>query len=423
MLQLAPARPAQPTAALPFSALPREVGRAAASLAGPAHEAAFLYDPAIAARRAARLRAALPAWVEIAYAVKANAFEPVVAALASEVDGMEVASVGELRTVRAACPAGNGLRLVAAGPGKTPALLAALIATGVDPINVESRLEIERVAAQARRLGCRVPIALRVNPARVAPSGALRMGGGAAPFGIPEEDMAAILSFAQQLPELDVVGFHIHAVSGSLDAAAHVAYIRWCLDFSAATAAVHGVDLRIVNAGGGLGVAFDGGAELDVAALGRGLAGIDRPPGVRLILEPGRWLAAPCGWYAAPVTDLKHSRGTWFAVLRGGIHHFALPASWDLVHRICVVPVERWEDAIVRPEVRRTTVSVVGELCTPEDALAHHVAVERLRAGDVVVFPDAGSYGWEFALQQFLGHPAARRLVVGCAWPAREETR
>lgn len=120
------------------------------------------------------------------------------------------------------------------------------------------------------------------------------------------------------------------------------------------------------------------------------------------------------------MTDLKHSRGTWFAVLRGGIHHFALPASWDLVHQVCVVPVERWEDAIARPAVHDASVSVVGELCTPEDALAHDVAVERLRAGDVVVFPNAGSYGWEFALQRFLGHPPARRIVVGAASTAKE---
>lgn len=423
MLQLAAAYPTQRAASLPVAALPAAVRRAATSLAVSVPEAAFLYDPSIAALRAARLRAALPAWVEIAYAVKANAFEPVVGALAAEVDGFDVSSVGELRVVRAVRRPERRLRLVAAGPGKTAVLLDALIAAGVDPINVESVLEVERVAAAARRVGRRVAIALRVNPERVPLSGALRMGGGAAQFGIPQEDLAAVLAIARRLPELDVVGFHVHAVCGNLDAAAHVQYLRWCLDFSRATAAVHGVDLRIVNAGGGLGVSFDGGPELDVVALGRALHAVDPPSGMRLILEPGRWLAAPCGWYAAPVTDLKRSRGTWFAILRGGIHHFALPASWDLVHRVCVVPVERWENGIVRPEVRDATVSLVGELCTPEDALAHDVAVERLRAGDVVVFPHAGSYGWEFALQRFLGHPAARRIVVGAPSPSQKEPR
>lgn len=418
---LAAAHPPNPTVSYPLSGLPQEIGRAAGSLTGPASDAAFLYDPSIAASRAARLRAALPSWVEIAYAVKANSFEPVLAALAQQVDGFEVASAGELLAALAACPAGSSRRIVAAGPGKTPALLQALVAAGADPINVESALEVERVAAVARRAGRRVPVALRVNPARVALAGALQMGGGAGPFGIPEEDLPAVLSAAQQRPELDVVGFHVHAVSGNLDAVAHVAYLRWCLDFSCTTAAAHGVDLRIVDAGGGLGVSFDGGTEFDIEALGCAIATLDPPLGVRLVLEPGRWIVAPCGWYAAPVTDLKHSRGTCFAVLRGGIHHFALPVSWDLVHRVCVVPVEAWEAETTRPEVRQGTVSIVGELCTPEDALAHHVAVERLRAGDVVVFPDAGSYGWEFALQHFLGHPPALRVVVDTACPPQKE--
>jgi len=409
---LRPAHPLTPTAVLPCEALPRAIAQAAQRLPGHAPDAAFLYDPSIAAGRAARLREALPSWVEVAYAVKANAFGPVLAAVAPEVDGFEVASIGELEAVQAARPADRRLRLVAAGPGKTPVLLDALIAAGVDAINVESALEVQRVAAAARRADRRVAIALRVNPARMPLTGVLQMGGAATQFGVAQEDVPAVLSLARQLPELDVVGFHVHAVSGNLDAAAHVTYLRWCLDFSREMAAAHGVDLRLVDAGGGLGVSFDGGPELDVDALGHGLAAVVPPPGVRLLLEPGRWIAATCGWYAAPVTDLKHSRGTWFVVLRGGINHFALPASWELVHRVCVVPVERWERGVARPEVRGTTVSVVGELCTPEDALAHEVGVEHLRAGDVVVFPGAGAYGWEFALQQFLGHPPARRIVV-----------
>lgn len=389
----------------------------------PRGEAAFLYDPAVAAARAARLRVALPPWVELAYAVKANVYGPVLAAIGKEVDGFEVASLGEVAAVRAARTGKSARRLLAAGPGKTPALLDALVSAGADPINAESALEVERIAAAARRAGRRVPVALRVNPARVPLVGALRMGGGAAPFGIPEEQLPEALAAARRHSEIDVVGFHLHTVSGNLDAAAHVAYLRWCIGFAVAAADAHGVDLRVLDAGGGLGVSFDGGPELDVEALGRGLDALDPPAGLTLILEPGRWIAAPCGWYAAPVTDLKQGRGACFAVLRGGIHHFALPASWDQVHRVAVVPVAGWEAGIARPEVRDADISVVGELCTPEDALAHRVGVRRLRAGDVLVFPDAGSYGWEFALQQFLGHPPARRRVVDTApSPPKEST-
>lgn len=392
--------------------LPMAVRAAVAALGRPA--SAYLYDPAVAATRAATLCAALPPWMDVLYAVKANSFPPVLDALAVVVDGFEVASAAEARQAcHAAASAGRTLRAVASGPGKNETLLRALLEAGVGTVNVESRLELERVAAIGRERGVPVPVALRVNPAHVDVCGALAMGGRATPFGIPEEDVPAVLEQAQRDAGVDVVGFHVHAVSGNLDAAAHVGYVRWCLDWSTATAATHGVELRLVDAGGGLGVAFGGGAAFDVHAFAAGIHELRPPDGCRLAIEPGRWLVADCGWYVAEVVDVKRARGTWFAVVRGGINHFMLPASWDLIHRFAVVALDGgWNGSIHRPEVTGDAVTVVGELCTPEDVLVRDVRVERLRAGDGLVFPQAGSYGWEFALDRFLQHPVAPRIVL-----------
>ena len=225
------------------------------------------------------------------------------------------------------------------------------------------------------------------------------------------------------LPEIDVAGFHVHAVSNNLDAASHAAYVLWCLEWSARTAAAAGIDLRAVDVGGGLGVSFDGTGSFDLHAFGAALGALRPPPGVRLILEPGRWLVADCGWYAAEVTDLKRVHGTWFAVLRGGINHFALPISWDLRHAMAVVPVERWDLPCERPEVRDAPVTVVGELCTPEDTLTRGVRVRRLRAGDLIVFPHSGAYGYEFSLLEFLAQPRAERVVVAARGPGRASQR
>lgn len=372
----------------------------------------YLYDPGVAADRVVSLRAAVPAWCDVLYALKANAFPPVVAALAAVVDGFEVSSAAELaQATAAAASEGRALHTVASGPGKHGGLLRALVEGGVGVVNLESRLELERVAEIGRSRGMPVPVTLRVNPARVDVAGALVMGGGATPFGIPEEEVPDVLAVACADRGVDVLGFHVHAVSGNLDAAAHVAYVGWCVAWSRATAAAAGVDLRLVDAGGGLGVAFGGaGPSFDLAAFGQGLAELRPPDGCRVVLEPGRWVAADCGWYAAEVVDLKRVRGSWFAVVRGGINHFALPASWDIVHRFAVVPSEEWPEGAHRPEVAHEVVTVVGELCTPEDVLARDIRVERLRAGDVLVFPQAGSYGWEFALPRFLQHPVAPRL-------------
>lgn len=393
--------------------IPPEVRAAVARLESPA--SAYLYDPEVAAGQARALRAALPEWADVFYAIKANSFPPVVDALAAEVDGFEVASAAEASQAAAASSAaGRPFRGVASGPAKTDALLRSLVDAGVEAVNVESRLELARVAAIGRERGHPVPVMVRVNPTAVVMSGALTMGGRATPFGIPQEEVPDALAQARGEGGLDVVGFHVHAVSGNMDAQAHVDYVRWCLAWSETTARDAGVDLRVVDAGGGLGVAFGGGAPFDLERFGDGLHALSAPVGYRLVVEPGRWMVADCGWYAAEVVDLKRTRGTWFAVVRGGINHFLLPASWDIIHRFATVPVDdRWDRRLRRPEAVDVEVTVVGELCTPEDVLARDVRVERLRAGDVVVFPQAGSYGWEFAIPRFLQHPEAPRLVAG----------
>ncbi|WNV73585.1 alanine racemase [Geodermatophilus sp. DSM 44513] len=375
----------------------------------------YVYDPRVAADRARSLRAALPPWAALFYAAKANGCPEVLAALAGPggVDGFEVASAAEAAAGRAALlAAGRPPRLVAAGPAKTTALLAALLDAGTEVLHAESPLELARLSALAVARGETVRVGLRVNPAAVAVRGTLTMGGRAAPFGVPEADVPAVLALARSLPGLDVAGFHVHAVCGNRDARAHAAYVAWCLDWAARTAREHRVDLRWVDVGGGLGVAYGGEAPLDVDALGEELHRLTPPAGVQVALEPGRWLVADCGWYAAEVVDVKRSSGTAYVLVRGGIGGFALPGTEDFPLPLTVLPVEDWPPGLPRPELRGTAVTVAGELCTPEDVLARDVVVDRVRAGDLVVFPRAGAYGWEFALQAFLGHPPATRDVV-----------
>jgi diaminopimelate decarboxylase len=399
-------RPALPADALPPAVRAYLVGRAAG---GAPPVSGYLYDPAVAVRQATALRAALPDWARVCYAVKANSHRPVVEALAPYVDGFEVASAAEAELARGVRPEGL---LVAAGPGKSEELLRRLVELDVDVINVESPLELHRCAAVAERMGRRVDVALRVNPRSVAVAGSLTMGGAATQFGIPEAAVPAALELAATLPRLRVVGFHVHAVSNNLDAAAHADYLRWCLGWSRRTAAAHGLTLRTVDVGGGLGVPFAGGPPFDLDRFAHLLAGITPPDGCRVVLEPGRFLVTGCGWYAAEVLDVKRAYGTWFVVLRGGINHFALPVSWDIPHRFAVLPVSRWPHPYPRPEVRDAPVTVVGELCTTEDTLARDVTVASVRAGDLVVFPMAGSYGAEFALPAFLSHPPAERWLL-----------
>ena len=380
---------------------PAVPARVAAAVAGAQRPVCmYVYDTTVLHARAEALRAALPEGAELLYAVKANGHPAVVAALARCVDGLEVASGGEL-----ALAVDSGARRIAfGGPAKTDAELQAAVAAGV-LVHVESVHELRRLALMAA--GANVTVALRVNRAGTSVHGSHLMTGVASPFGIDEAQLGDAMELAARLPEIDLVGFHLHAVSNNLDAAAHAAFVAGALDWAVTTSARDGIDLRYVNVGGGFGVDYTGSGAFDLPAFARALAeAVDgRPAGVRLVFEPGRFLAADAGWYAAEVLDLKRVHGTSFAVLRGGTHHFRLPAAWGYSHPFTVVPVPRWPYGGERPEVRDAAVTVAGELCTPRDVLARDVPVDRLRVGDVLVFGNAGAYGWDISHHDFLRHP------------------
>ena len=405
--------------ALPPSTLRADIAAAVFDLRSSGPVSGYLYDPTVAAGRARQLRAALPAWATLLYAVKANGAEPVVRALLTEggIDGLEVASISEAELAADVLPAGRPL--AAAGPAKHPALLAGLLDHGVSVIHAESVTELRRLDVLARERGRRLPVALRVNPARVGVTGTLAMGGRSSAFGVPERDVPSAVAVAHSLPGVDLVGFHMHAVSGNRDALAHAAYVRWVLEWSIATARHLGVELRWIDAGGGLGVSYDGTDALDLAVLAEELGRLTPPAGVDVVLEPGRWLAADCGWYAAEVVDLKESHDATFVIVRGGINGYCLPATEDFPLPVSVLPVEQWDEPWTRPVREDVTVTVSGELCTPEDVLIRDVRLDRVRVGDVLVFPHAGAYGYEFALRDFLGHPSATRtFLAGAPAPA-----
>jgi diaminopimelate decarboxylase len=367
--------------------LPAHVTRALRRLPAPA--CAYLYDTQALRAAAATLRAALPPNTTFLYAVKANGHPAVVRTLAEACDGLEVASGGELHLARRA----GARRIAFGGPAKTDAELAAAVHAGA-LLNVESAHELRRLAG----LGLTADICLRVNRAAPALHGSHAMTGAATPFGIDEAQLPAILAGVPA--GLRVIGFHLHAVSNNLDGAAHTAFLTEALAWSRQVAAAHRVDLRVVNAGGGLGVDYRSGASIDLAPLST----VTVPDGIELILEPGRFLAADAGWYAAEVIDLKTTHGRTFAVLRGGTHHFRLPAAWGYSHPFTVVPVETWDRPYPRPGVTDVEVDAVGELCTPRDVLTRGQHVEALRAGDLLVFGRAGAYGWDISHHEFLRH-------------------
>lgn len=364
----------------------------------------YVYDLDTVRARIAALRCAMPEGTLIAYAMKANGHPAVVAAALSAGDGLEVASGGELS---AAVAAGSPFTLFS-GPAKTDTDLRAAFDAGA-VLNVESLHEL-------RRLGTIGParICLRVNRAHAALGGSHRMSGMPTAFGLPEEQLPQAAAVARRDGH-ELLGFHLHAVSNNLDAGAHAAFVRGCVEWSMRAGRELGVPRPMINAGGGFGVDVAGAGEFDLGAFAAGLRDIVLEPGVRLVVEPGRFVAAPAGWYAAEVIDVKRNHGRWFVVIRGGTHHFRLPASWGYSHPFTVLPVDDWPYPFERPTVTGAAVDVAGEQCNPRDLLAREVPVHQVRAGDVLLFANTGAYGWEVAHHDFLRLPYPAFVTVGSA--------
>ncbi|WBO24114.1 pyridoxal-dependent decarboxylase, exosortase A system-associated [Sphingomonas abietis] len=382
-------------------------GHDVASLIGMAGDTPlFVYDLAMVAARVAALRAAMPAGLEIHYAIKANPFVPLVEAMARMVDGFDVASEGEL--VRAITAGMGAAHISFAGPGKRTRELEAAIRAGAT-INLESEREAERALAAADGLGLTPRLAVRVNPEFELRGSGMRMGGGAKPFGV---DQARVVPLVRRLVAAgaDYRGLHIFAGSQSLDGAAIIETQANSVALAHRIDAESGARAPLVNLGGGFGIPyFAGDKAIDVTAIGAALADWIGDEPQRYAIELGRWLVAEAGVYLTRIVERKDSHGKTFLVTDGGLHH-QLAASGNfgtVVRRNYPVAVAgRFGDDA------EEEVSVVGCLCTPLDRLADDAMLPRADEGDVIAVFLAGAYGATASPAAFLGHPPAREIAI-----------
>ncbi|MBV1786817.1 type III PLP-dependent enzyme [Marinobacterium sp. D7] len=368
--------------------------------------AAYIYDlPALDAHLQ-RLTDDLPPQVALFYAVKANPDPRILHRVASRVHGLEIASGGELQLIE---PLRDSGPFIFGGPGKLDSEIVAALAAGVDALHVESAGELERVIAQAESAGLVAPVLLRINP-RLPESMRTRltMAGCATAFGIDEETLPGVIARARASRWVDLQGFHIHALSHQLDAERHLSLLdhllRLCLDLAQA----HGVELRTLNLGGGIGVNYtDPAQQYDWSRFAAGLhERVEQPAlrDIRLRFEMGRYLTAFCGYYLMEVMDLKRNHGEQFAICRGGSHQFRLPPAQGHSHPFVCLPGQGRHPA--GRTLHNVSLSVAGQLCTPKDILARQAEVERVAVGDLLLFPLAGAYAWNISHQNFLCHPA-----------------
>jgi diaminopimelate decarboxylase len=398
------------------TAVPEELGALIARrAAGSEPVCLYSYDLGMLADHVGAVVAALPDRCRMFYAMKANSARPLLRALAPLVDGFEVASGGELTKARAVR---EGIPVLFGGPVKTEQEIAQALEQRVKRLHVESVLELHRISEVAARAGRRADVLLRVNLSGPFPPATLTMAGGPSQFGIDESVLAEAVRAAAELPGVRLAGFHLHSLSNNLSATAHLEMLDLYRRKVTGWEDEFGLRCEVVNVGGGIGVDYaDTCTQFDWAFFAEELGRLVEqtfPAHWREIdFECGRFLVAACGSYAVEVLDVKRNHGVNYLLVRGGTHHFRLPASWQHSHPFTVLPVDRWRSGAPRPELRDEPVTVVGELCSPKDVLARDVVVPRARPGDVLVFHQAGAYGWEISHHDFLSHPHPEHVFLG----------
>lgn len=370
----------------------------------------YAYDRYALDRRVDKVRAILPQGMRLHYSMKANPMPALVQHMAALVDGIDVASGGELHV---ALDAGmDPARISFAGPGKSDAELRQALAAGVT-INVESVRELAVLARAAESTGYTPHVVLRVNPDFELKSSGMKMGGGARQFGIDAEQVPAAMREARSLG-LQVSGFHIFAGSQSLKAEAIIEAQSGSFELALQLANHASAPIQQVNVGGAFGIPyFPGEQALDLAPLAEHYARwsarlATELPGAHAAIELGRYLVGEAGIYVTRVLDRKESRGQIFLVCDGGLHHhLAASGNFGQVIR------KNYPAAVGnRMAGEGSLASVVGPLCTPLDILADKMELGHAQVGDLVVVFQSGAYGLTASPHAFLGHPAPVEVLV-----------
>ena len=340
----------------------------------------------------------------ICYAVKANSNLAVLGLLARLGAGFDIVSVGELERVLAA--GGDPAKVVFSGVAKQEAEMARALEVGIKCFNVESRPELERLAAVARRLGKVAPVSLRVNPdvdAGTHPY--ISTGLKDNKFGIPVEEALAVYELAASLTNVKIVGLDCHIGSQLTELSPFLDALDRLLALLARLRE-RGIEIEHLDLGGGLGVPYRHERPpqpFDYAtALLERLANWPGSERLTLLFEPGRSIAANAGVLLTRVEFLKPGETKHFAIVDAGMNDLIRPALYQAWQAI--LPVD------TRPARDTATFDVVGPVCETGDFLGKDREL-AIAAGDLLAVRSAGAYGFVMA-SNYNSRPRPAEVMV-----------
>lgn len=378
-------------------------GVALSAVAATVETPVYVYSHAdLLARAGAVLSAAREATGDnalVCYAVKANG-NPVLLRLLCEAGlGADVTSGGELFLALHAGIAPR--RIIFSGVGKKATEIAAALQAGIRALHVESEMELAAVASVAERLGLVAPVGVRVNPnISAATHPYISTGLHGHKFGVPRDRAVAMLRQAASHRWLQPVGLATHIGSQITDLDPFVQSVDFLLEL-ADEMGREGIRLEYVDAGGGLGIDYQGAAPAAaewVQTVGPRIAAA----GYELVVEPGRSIVGRAGALLTRVVYTKAQGDKQFVIADAGMTDLIRPTLYQAHHPIAPV-AERPGAPVV--------VDLVGPICESSDFLARERLLPPLEPGDLLAVLHAGAYGYAMS-SNYNGHLRPAEVLV-----------
>jgi diaminopimelate decarboxylase len=363
---------------------------------------------------AAMIRARLNAFAKafrsiphtLCYSVKANSTLAMLRLVAGEGAGFDVVSGGELQRVLRASPRAAG-KVVFSGVGKIAAEMELALRSGILLFNIESASELNLLSATATRLKKPAAVAVRVNPdvsAKTHPY--ISTGLHQHKFGVPIPESLALYALAAKQPYLKVAGVSVHIGSQITDVGSFQEALERVADL-VRVLREEGHDIRYIDAGGGLGISYEGAQEnleKQIAAYAKAVLGPLRGLNLHLLLEPGRAIVGPAGVLLTRVLYRKTNNRKRFLIVDAAMNDLVRPSLYGAYHEI--VPVRRAS--------RETEITdVVGPICETGDFFARDRKLPLVNEGDLLAILDVGAYGAVLGSNYNTRGRAAEVLVDG----------
>ena len=351
----------------------------------------------------------------ICFAMKSNSNQSVLRTLANLGSGFDIVSGGELQRVIAA--GGDPRKCVFAGVGKTDAEIEFALKKGVYSFNAESEPELQRINNVAARLKKIAPIAVRVNPNVDAHTHAkITTGTYENKFGIAIEKIEGVYARASKLKNLRLRGVQMHIGSQLTNVNPFEQAVRKALPLAQRLKARHGIEFFSI--GGGLGIIYNpalasgdpgwwkgaGKKYLTPQKYAARLVPLLKPLGMRILMEPGRFISGNSGILITRVEYVKRTGKKNFVIVDAAMNDLIRPAFYDAYHEI--LPLAKKNGATISSDV-------VGPICESGDFFAKNRPLPRVGEGDYLALLSAGAYGFVMASSYNTRAPAAEVLVNG----------